>query len=287
MTGMYSAGLRREGHDRDGQAAPEMDGPADLQDACADAPGLAIADHGLRAGARLAAARARKNLTLKQASELTRLNPDYLAALEAMNLKLLPGKAYARAYLKSYAQLLGLDPAEMIAQFETENALSREDVNPQIRNPASKPRRERPWLAAALILALGGGFAGWRIVGSGADPRFVQAEAPTLEQPSAAPAPRPAASAQVELRAVKSAWLEVRGPDGTIFISQTLEPGQAYRPDVGAGWTIHARDAAAFEVFVAGQSVGPLGGEGAPVLGRQVDDLPPKLARDAASAAEG
>ena len=66
----------------------------------------------------------------------------------------------------------------------------------------------------------------------------------------------------------------MRGPDGTIFLSRTLKPGDRYRPELGAGWTLHAKDGGAFEVALDGASLGLLGQDNAPVLGRRVDTLP-------------
>ena len=72
-------------------------------------------DPRLRAGAKLAQARELKGLSLDEIAKEIRVRRDYLEALEAMNVKLLPGKAYAVAFLKSYAKALGLDP-EAIAR---------------------------------------------------------------------------------------------------------------------------------------------------------------------------
>src|SRR5690606_27646621 len=82
--------------------------------------------------------------------------------LEEMNVKLLPGKAYALAFLRSYARELGIPEKSIVDQFQDECALTREDAQRQIRNPASKPHRERPWLAAAALVILAAGFVGWR-----------------------------------------------------------------------------------------------------------------------------
>lgn len=235
-------------------------------------------DPALKAGPKLAQAREQLGLTLEQAAERLRVQRAYLAALETMNIKMLPGKAYALAYLRSYAELLRLDPAEITAQFQRESALTREDAAPQIRNPESKPRKERPWLAAAAIGVVALGFVLYGAARDVANQNARVAEAAPAGGPTTAP-PLPPASAGPRARAVvdivtvEPAWLEVRGPDGTIFFSQTLDPGQSYRPDVGAGWTLHARDGGAFEVLVDGMSLGPLGEPDAPVLGRRVDGL--------------
>ncbi|MBU6372009.1 MAG: helix-turn-helix domain-containing protein [Alphaproteobacteria bacterium] len=242
-------------------------------------------DPDLRAGEKLARARVHLGLSIDQVSDRLRVRRDYLEALEQMNIKLLPGRAYTLAYLRSYAAHLGLDPAAVVAQFQRESALTREDVNPQLRNPESKPRRERPWLAALAIAAAIAGFMAWRAyedmsratrpvrdTQTAEAPAAAEPNAPAAETPLAPPAPT-LARVVVELRALQPAWLEVRGPDGTIFFARAMQAGEGYRPDVGAGWTIHTKDGGAFELLVDGVSRGPLGDVGSPVLGRRVDAI--------------
>ena len=54
-----------------------------------------------------------------------------------------------------------------------------------------------------------------------------------------------------------------------------LRAGDVYRPDPSPGWTLHARDGGAFELYVNGASAGLLGTAGMPVLGRSIDDIQP------------
>lgn len=268
------------------KAAPSAAPPAapTAEPVVASPPDLA---QPMRAGDRLAHARVRAGLTLEAASEKLRIRRDYLAALEDMNLKLLPGKAYAIPYLRSYARLLQLDAEAIVSQFQAESALSREDVTPQIRNPESKPQRERPWIWAVALVLVAAGFVAYRAIAPSADGQ-PQAGGATLPATAGADkaAPRPVAPSvqgdglpfgvaaqRLELRATTPAWLEVRTPNGTVMFSQDLGAGQVYQPDTGAGWTLHARDGGAFEVFVNGASVGLLGEAGAPVLGRPVDAI--------------
>jgi cytoskeletal protein RodZ len=202
-----------------------------------------------------------------------------------MNVKFLPGRAYTIPYIKSYAQLVGLDPQALLAQFLRESALTREDVQPQLRNPESKPRRERPWLVALAAAMVAIGFIAWQAVRdrtteikSAAAPttnaRYNQPATPEAATPIVTEPVAPVGVAPViELVATEQAWLEVRGAEGTIFLSRDLKPGDRYRPDVGVGWTLHAKDGGAFAVTIDGQPVGVLGEKGSPVLGRHVDTM--------------
>jgi transcriptional regulator with XRE-family HTH domain len=228
-----------------------------------------------RAGRKLTEARLARGLTIEQVAERILVRPEFLQALEDMNVKILPGKAYALAFLRSYARELGLDDAALVDQFRLESALTREDVNKPLRVPASRPRRERPWIWAAALVVAATGFVGWRALVS-------QSGETVIERGGAAPGSlvgregptSPVAPARVvEILAVSDGWLEARGPDGTVFLSRTLHAGEVYRPDPSPGWTLHARDGGAFEVYVNGRSAGSLGNAGMPVLGRSMDEI--------------
>jgi cytoskeleton protein RodZ len=241
----------------------------------ANAPTPAL-DPAWRAGRKLSEARRQLGLSLDQVAERIRVRREFLEALEDMNVKLLPGKAYTLAFLRSYARELGVEEKAIVDQFQHECALTREDVNKPIRNPSSRPHRERPWLAAAALLVLAVGFVGWRALQQPEVPQ--NAETAAAEAQSSQPALAQAATAAarvVEIKALADAWLEVRGPDGTVFLSRTLRAGDVYRPDASPGWTLHARDGGAFELYVNGASAGLLGTAGMPVLGRGVDGVQP------------
>jgi transcriptional regulator with XRE-family HTH domain len=243
------------------------------------------------AGRRLREARLAKGLTFEQLEQELKIRAGYLEALEAMNAKVLPGRAYAVAYLRSYVRFLGLNELQLIDQFREEVPLFREDGRPALSKLQARAKRERPWLAVVALGIVAGGFVGWRALNPPETPAAVDVAQPGAVAPgggAVAPAdPDFAAMRTLEIRADASAWLEVRGPDGTIFFSEVMEPGEVYRPDPGPGWTIHARDGAQFTLFVFGQSVGALGPAGQPVLGRPVDDIPTEPSADGMTAHAG
>jgi cytoskeleton protein RodZ len=251
-----------------------IEGEAPTPDLKVSAPEPAL-DPAWRAGRKLAEARRQLGLSLDQVAERIRVRREFLEALEEMNIKRLPGRAYALAFLRSYARELGMDERAIVDQFQDEAALTREDAQKQMRDPASRPNRERPWMIAAGLLIVAAAFVGWRMLDRHAGPEHT-ADAPPVYQ-AAAPAPAnstlPTPQRVVEIRALAEAWLEARGPDGTVFLSRTLHPGDVYRPDPSPGWTLHARDGGAFELYVNGVSAGMLGNAGMPVLGRSIDEI--------------
>ncbi len=68
-------------------------------------------------GTWLVRAREARGLTLEDAERDTRISRRYLQALEAEQFEVIPAPVYARGFLRSYSQYLGLDPQEMLALF--------------------------------------------------------------------------------------------------------------------------------------------------------------------------
>lgn len=262
----------------------QVDARAQRQTPKAPPPAL---DDAWRAGRKLSEARRQRGWTLDEVADRIRVRKEFLEALEEMNVKLLPGKAYALAFLRSYARELGIEEKAIVDQFQDECALTRDDEpKPAIRTPASKPRQRPPWAAAAALVLIAAGFVGWRALDSQLRSENEQHLAAQTERASVGSTPASTAAAPqrvVEIRAVADGWLEARGPDGTVFLSRNLRAGDVYRPDPSPGWTLHARDGGAFELYVNGATAGLLGTAGMPVLGRSIDEIQPLTQAQAAS----
>lgn len=85
-------------------------------------------------------AREARGLTLEDAERDTRISRRYLQALETGDLDVIPAPVYARGFLRSYAQYLGLDPQEAMARYP------RDDGPPGIQSaprPQAAPRQQR------------------------------------------------------------------------------------------------------------------------------------------------
>src|SRR5258706_6656387 len=79
-------------------------------------------------GSLLSRQREARGLTLDDAERDTRISKRYLQALESEQFEVIPAPVYARGFLRSYSQYLGLDPQEMLSLFPREGAPEPERV---------------------------------------------------------------------------------------------------------------------------------------------------------------
>src|ERR671933_831322 len=68
-------------------------------------------------GRKLREARERRGISLRQISNATKISVAVLEALERNDISKLPGGIFSRAFVRSYAIEVGLDPETTIQQF--------------------------------------------------------------------------------------------------------------------------------------------------------------------------
>jgi hypothetical protein len=73
-------------------------------------------------GAYLRRERERRGLALKTISESTKVSVGLLEGLEADDISRWPGGIFRRAFVRSYAECVGLDPDEVVKRFERQHA---------------------------------------------------------------------------------------------------------------------------------------------------------------------
>lgn len=71
-------------------------------------------------GEKLKQARQQKGISLDELQQITKIQKRYLVAIEEGNFSVMPGKFYARAFIKQYAEAVDLNSAELFAEFEQE-----------------------------------------------------------------------------------------------------------------------------------------------------------------------
>src|SRR5229473_6341270 len=68
-------------------------------------------------GSKLREARDRRGVTLRQIANATKISIGVLEALERNDISRLPGGIFSRAFVRSYALEVGLEPEETIQEF--------------------------------------------------------------------------------------------------------------------------------------------------------------------------
>ncbi|WP_078391444.1 helix-turn-helix domain-containing protein [Shouchella patagoniensis] len=91
--------------------------------------------------------REEKQMTLEDLQRTTKIQKRYLAAIEEGNFDTLPGIFYARAFVKTYAEAVGLDADEVVATYKNELPNPQNDaVDLPSRSERTKPvhREQKP-----------------------------------------------------------------------------------------------------------------------------------------------
>ena len=152
-------------------------------------------------------ARVARGLTIEDAERDTRISKRYLEALEQEEFSAFPAPFYARAFLRTYAQYLGLDAAQLLAALPHARLEPEVSPLPEISRPTT-PGFSINWVVAGIVvlflLAAGlllyhsgsGGEGGGLIPGKptaaptaeSVQPGAIEASPPPLE-PTVEPAP--------------------------------------------------------------------------------------------------
>jgi cytoskeleton protein RodZ len=87
----------------------------------------------------------RQHLDIADVEARTKIRAKYLRALENEEFGLLPGSTFVRTFLRTYAELLGLDSHRLVEEYRTNYEPRDEgDLQPLGGAPAASGRRERP-----------------------------------------------------------------------------------------------------------------------------------------------
>jgi cytoskeleton protein RodZ len=108
-------------------------------------------------GARLAAARNKKKLNVESVATDMHLRAEVVEALEAGDESKLPGTAFVRGYVKSYARLMGLDEVALLAQLpriEENRPTTPKSVGMRRRGRGFPLGKVLVWGTVACVLAV-------------------------------------------------------------------------------------------------------------------------------------
>jgi cytoskeleton protein RodZ len=206
-------------------------------------------------GNSLRGARKRQKLELSDVERATRIRTKYLEALEEERFDVLPGTAYVKGFLRTYADFLGLDGLRFVDEYNEHFAA---EEMPEAALPV-RVRRPRHFLDARLVaipLAVGIALFAWRLTSGGgheharpAPPPPRRAATTTAAVRAAAKTARPKVARIAFVAARGECWLSVRlgSESGRSIYERMLEPGQTARfvgtrfwIRVGAPWNVDA-----------------------------------------------
>lgn len=141
-------------------------------------------------------AREAKGLSLDELQSITKIQKRYLLGIEEGNYSMMPGKFYVRAFIKQYAEAVGLDPEQLFEQHKNEipstyneelpEQLSRVQSRKSISPETSKVLDFLPKILIAIFM-IGAIALVWYLIvksaGDGADqPANTDKSKPNIEE---------------------------------------------------------------------------------------------------------
>jgi cytoskeletal protein RodZ len=204
-------------------------------------------------GHSLREARERQGLGYPEIELATKIRAKYIRALEEEDFTSIPGDAYIRGFLRTYAEYLGLDGDVYVDEYASRFITSWRDELPPRPERRRIRTRERHLERRAVLLVLAGivflgvlVFAAWQIPGS-------STHVPGLGKKQHR---HSAATSQLVLHGVgRGTYVEVRrSKAGKVDLQGTVEPGQTDRLP-GSRFYLLVRTPAGLRVTLGGSAV--------------------------------
>lgn len=244
-------------------------------------------------GGKLRQARERRGVSLRQIAASTKISAAALDALERNDISKLPGGIFSRAFVRSYAVEVGLDPDETVREFlerfnqeAPPSAEAAATVIPEheraFQEQQRKAARTLAIAGASVLLLIVAAVFTWRARASRAAPAPAStagesapvtpaATVPQTQQPAspradaAAPsAPQPAASATgmtLDVHPISECWVSLT-IDGTKLFGRVMKPGEHESHTVMHEAVVEIGNAGAFAFSIDGRQGKPVGNAG-------------------------
>ncbi|PKM81800.1 MAG: hypothetical protein CVU89_07155 [Firmicutes bacterium HGW-Firmicutes-14] len=106
-------------------------------------------------GESLRNARKARGISLEQAEEDTKIRKRYLQALEEGDYDAIPGRVYAKGFLRNYARFLGLNEEEIMLEYKLLGTPARDNFNKEnFENTLSKRKLNRSGRKTYMITVI-------------------------------------------------------------------------------------------------------------------------------------
>jgi cytoskeleton protein RodZ len=191
-------------------------------------------------GETLREARMRQHLDIADVEARTKIRAKYLRALENEEFGMLPGPTFVKTFLRTYSEMLGLDPHVLVEEYRA--GFEREDEMEAPLGPpavAGRDRRHGPRVGpgSLILLLLVGIVAALVAIGLASDDSGDgdQASAPETtrsETEAAPPPPEPARPTRVSLRVTPASPTYIcvdRGVGTPVVFENTIDGTETFR----------------------------------------------------------
>ena len=224
-------------------------------------------------GNTLREARVRRNLTLQQVEEDTKIRVKYVQAMENEDFDVMPGATYVKGFLRTYSEYLALDPEVMLDEYRSRGVKTAEIQEPfggvsMLGAPRSHRGRNTVVFVAVICLLVLGVI--W-ILGRDSDMQpSTKPGALGITSPSPSPSASnsakpqqtttPVVKGELSISAPEGeSWLEVRrdGSTGTVLFSGTVKKGKT-RVFVGDVLWLRLGNPSAVRLRVEGRKIKPM-----------------------------
>ena len=241
-------------------------------------------------GARLRAARQAKKISLREIAATTKISVSALEALEENDVAQLPGGIFTRAFVRSYAIEVGLDPEETMRDFmaqvrpEVVAEGTRRDERSFDHDLFQSQQRMAGTVLKLILVSLP--VAGLLVfLGTRPGPPASALDAPAAAMADQAPAPPPTVAPPVSaapppavdpvpegrltllLRPRDECWVSLT-VDGASVFARVMREGERATYEAESEIILNIGDAGAFEFAINEQDGRSLGGSGEVVTAR-------------------
>jgi cytoskeleton protein RodZ len=232
-------------------------------------------------GSTVRTTRENAHMTMGELSEKTRLRQTVLSGIEHDDFSACGGNVYARGHLRTIASLIGLDPNELVAQFDSEHAPVIESLEESSKgfSEVGSTASGLPWRRlSAVVGVVAISLLAWAMI-PGFHGATAAKSAASIPEAVASPTPSPTQTAGVDPSAnavatktdsvsvivtssTGSSWLAVSNSSGTQLFSSMLHRGESKEFTDAQQIYLTIGNAGGVEITVNGKSLGVPGGDG-------------------------
>jgi len=213
-------------------------------------------------GTELREARSALGLSYRDVAEMTKIQPQFIEAIENLAKSELPSIGYVLGYVRSYAKVVGLDGPSAVARYKVDSEVP-ENLGMRDRPhfvPQRKIRLPRGLISAMSVVAIAGILTVWY----GAQ---TETQAATLNGPDLTPRTSETVATlndpdMLTVKVLAPSWVQIKDNTGRVIISRIFVTGETWQTKRGSGASISARDGGAIQIFVGRGDAGLLGEQG-------------------------